>query len=101
MAAEDEQLRIIKNLQEKVEELQKDRWEIKCFNCGEMGHIAKKCKQPQKKEDNNRRDFSCYNCGEGFCFSIYEWLTSNICYCTDMFLLQSLYIIRKKGFFNI
>ena len=62
MAVEDEILRIIKNLQEKVEEPQRDHQEIRFLKCGIMGHKAQRCKQTLKKEDNNRGDVTCYSC---------------------------------------
>ena len=42
MAVEYEQLRIIKNFQEKVEELLRNCPEIKCFNCCTMGHMEQR-----------------------------------------------------------
>jgi len=61
---EEEYLRIVKNLQSQVEELQKDKREVKCFNCGKMGHIARNCRAPSRNKDNNRREVTCYNCGK-------------------------------------
>ena len=50
---------------------ERDSQDIKCFNCGEMGHYSSTCPSP-KKERTPRRDDShqssedvkCYNCGE-------------------------------------
>ncbi|AEO57085.1 hypothetical protein MYCTH_2302856, partial [Thermothelomyces thermophilus ATCC 42464] len=35
----------------------------KCTNCGEVGHIAKRCLQ-DKVEQPNRFEITCFNCGE-------------------------------------
>ena len=46
-ATEEEHLCIVRNLQSQVEELQKDKREVKCFNCGKMEHIARNCRAPR------------------------------------------------------
>jgi len=42
-ATEEEHLSIVRNLQSQVEELQKDKKEVKSFNSRKMGHMAWNC----------------------------------------------------------
>ena len=51
-ATEEENLRIVRNLQSQVEELHKDKKEMKCFNCRKMGHIARNCRAPSRNKNN-------------------------------------------------
>lgn len=37
-----------------------DKVEIKCFNCGNYGHISKYCQQEKRR----KRIIKCYRCGE-------------------------------------
>ena len=39
-----------------VQEPQRDKSNITCYNCGRKGHISKDCRSPRAK-----RDFKCYN----------------------------------------
>ncbi|KAL2152704.1 hypothetical protein VTH82DRAFT_5888 [Thermothelomyces myriococcoides] len=57
-----------KNVEENLERLA-DAGEVvygglpKCINCGEVGHIAKRCSQ-DRVEQPNRFEITCFNCSE-------------------------------------
>ena len=69
---ESEQVRLLKDLQNKVNDLQirkkNDRRVFSCFYCGKPGHIAKECNSRKRDEGSSRlpqkgSSITCYRCG--------------------------------------
>lgn len=66
---ETEQVRLLKDLQQKVNDLQitrGQRKDVTCYHCGKVGHISRECYARQREGRNKHRNNSqltCYRCG--------------------------------------
>ena len=69
---ETEQIRLLKELQQKVSDLQvkKDsRRDMTCYHCGKRGHVIRDCYAKKREEGEQRRNggnwsqMTCYRCG--------------------------------------
>lgn len=58
---ESETVRLVKDLRNRLEEMEMSngRQGVICYNCGKRGHIARKCRAP-----NKNAGITCYSCGE-------------------------------------